>query len=211
MSSEQEKREQPQAPVDKPSVWLRLRAHLQQLESQQTDAKDSVALAKRLADRGKVLRQQIQRPQIEAASQTYLAFNKKQERYGIPLNEIAAVELLEHFTTLPNAAGYILGVTPWRGSILSLVDLGRLFGRPESGIADLRVCIVVEVGGRRLAIVAHEMEEIIRVPESELAPPPDLPTEIAPEWIVGVHDENRLILRMSEVMQGIASLQKAGS
>lgn len=175
------------------------------------DTTDSAGLAKRLSGRAKALRQRIQRPQIEAASQSYLAFNKKQERYAIPLDEIAAVERLEHFTTLPSAVGFILGVTPWRGSILSLVDLGRLFGRPESGIADLRVCIVVETGSGRLAIVAHEVEEIIRVQGSELAPPPDLPTEIAPEWVIGVHDENRLILRMSEVAKGIANLQKASS
>jgi len=142
---------------------------------------------------------------------TFLAFNKQRERYGILLDEVAAVESLDHFTPVPNAPAYIRGVTPWRGAILSLLDLGRLFGRSESGIADLRACVIVEAAGRRLAVVAHEVEEILSVPTSELTAIPELPNEIAPEWVVGLHDENRLILKMAAITEGIANKQTNGS
>jgi purine-binding chemotaxis protein CheW len=184
---------------------------LAELNSVGSGAKDSQGLAERLAARAKVLRQRMERPGTQGSRITFLAFNKQQERYGILLDDVAAVEALEHFTPVPNAASFIRGVTPWRGSILSLIDLGRLFGRRESGIADLRACVIVESAGRRLAVVAFEVEEIFSVPPSELAIAPDLPGEIALEWVIGIHDENRLILRMSEVMKGIADFQKVRS
>ncbi len=210
MSSDRQQFDDP-TPHAASSVWQRLREHLDTLRSVEAGALDPKSLAERLAERAKVLRQRMERPQAKGALLTFLAFNKQRERYGIPLDDVAAVEALEHFTSVPNAADFIRGVAPWRGSILSLIDLGRLFGRPESGLADLRACVIVETAGRRLAIVAYEVEEIISIPESELAPAPDLPAEIAPEWVIGVHDENRLILKISELMKGIARLQKADS
>ena len=191
------------------TVWQQLREQLEQTKSAQSGTVSKQELAQRLADRAQILRQRMVRPQAGGMRQAILTFNKLHERYGILLNEVAAVETLEHFTPVPNAAGFIRGVIPWRGSILSLVDLGVFFGKPESGIADMRACVIVEVAGRKIAVVAHEVEEIISVREEDLAPVPDLPGEIAPEWIIGVHDENRLILRMSEIVKAAGNQQQA--
>ena len=209
MDSEQPPSENPMSPGDdndgreSGTVWQRLREHLEQTCSGQSESIGEQQLAQRLTDRARALRQRMERPQVEGTQQTFVAFNKQHERYGIALNEVAAVETLEHFTPVPNAPAYIRGVIPWRGSILSLVDLGRLFGKPESGIADLRACIIIDTDGRRLAVVAHEVEEIISVSNEELVPLPDLPGDMAPEWVVGVHDQNRLILRMSEIVKAV--------
>jgi purine-binding chemotaxis protein CheW len=183
------------------SVWVRLREQMERLDSARPAETDPQGLADRLAARAKQLRQRMERPRAEETRVTFLAFSKQKERYGIPLEEVAAVESLEHFTPVPGVADFIRGVTPWRGSILSLIDLGRLFGRPETGISDLRVCVIVETAGRRLAVVAHEVEEIISVSTSQLPAAPDLPANISPDWIIGVHDENRLILRMHQIVQ----------
>lgn len=211
MPAEQQQPESQEPEAANTDVWQRLNEQMEKLRSQSPAASDPRGLAERLAERARILRRRMERPGTEGSRLTFLAFNKKQERYGILLDDIAAVESLEHFTRVPNAANFIRGVTPWRGSILSLVDLGRLFGRPESGLADLRACVIVETGGRRLAVVAFEVEEIFSVPHADVAAAPDLPGEIAPEWVIGIHDENRLILRMSEVIEGIASSQQPDS
>ena len=49
--------------------------------------------------------------------------------------------------------------------------------------------------------VAHVVEEILAVPRSDLKTAPDLPGNISPEWVVGVHDDNRLILRTDQILQ----------
>lgn len=199
-----EQQNQDQTDADNGDVWQRLREHVKTLRSIDSEASDPAALAKRLAHRAQILRHRMQRPDMEVDRQSFLLFNKQQERYGIPLDDVASVESLEHFTPVPNAADFIRGVTPWRGSILSLIDLGRLFGRYESGIADLRTSVIVDIGSHRLAIAAFEVEEIVAIAPSELAASPGLPAEIAPEWIMGIYDENRLILRTSELIKGIA-------
>lgn len=199
--SERQKVDEPTPQAASSDVWQRLREHLEALGSAKPGVTDPKGLAQRLANRAKTLRQRMERPRAEGTQLTFLAFNKQQERYGIPLDDVIAVEALEHFTPVPNAPSFIRGVTPWRGSILSLLDLGRFFGRPESGIADLRGCVVVEAANRRVAVVAHEVEEIISMLETELAAAPDLPGEMAPDWVLGVHDENRLILKMNAILQ----------
>jgi purine-binding chemotaxis protein CheW len=102
---------------------------------------------------------------------------------------------------VPKAPPFLPGVAPWRGSILALVDLGRLFGVAETGLADVHRCIVVEAAGRRVAIVAREVEEIHNVPARLIHPAPELPGNIAPEWVLGVYDEDCLVLRIDQILQ----------
>jgi len=201
MSSSQSRNENQSTPHEASDVWQRLREHAEMLRSSSPAETGQNALAERLAERAKLLRHRMERPQAEGTLLTFLAFNKQNERYGILLDEVVAVEALEHFTPVPGAPKFIRGVAPWRGSILSLLDLGQFFGRPETGISDLRACVIVVAANRRVAVVAHEVEEIHSVLQSNLATAPDLPGEIEPDWIAGIHDENRLILNMSAVLQ----------
>lgn len=192
-------------------IWQRLQAQMDQLQAEKTGLSNSAELEQRLTERAKLLRQKMERPGLGEARVSFLAFRKHQERYGILLDEVAAVESLDFFTPVPEAPNYIRGVTPWRGFIVSLLDLGHLFGRPEAGITDLKATVIVESAGRRLAVVASQVEEIFAVPESELKPMPDLPANIHPEWVHGVYDQNRLILKMSEIIRGIEKIQAAPS
>ena len=192
-------------------VWQRLSKQMAQVESLASGKSDSDGLKERLAGRAKQFRQRMESPNGDGSRFSFLAFSKQQERYGIPLDHVVAVESLEHFTPVPNSSDYIRGVMPWRGSILSLVDLGRMFGRRETGIADLKAAVIVETDGQRLAFVAYEVEEIFSVFESDLAPAPDLPGRISSDWIMGVHDENRLILRLPALFKGIATITSKAS
>jgi purine-binding chemotaxis protein CheW len=130
-----------------------------------------------------------------------LAFNKGNQRYGIPIHDVIEVQMLEHFSPVPGTPTFISGVIQWRGDVLSLLDLSKLFEIAESGIADIHVFLVVETDDRRVAVVALEIEEILAVSSSEMTPVPELPGNIPPEWLLGVHDNNRLILRMDMILR----------
>jgi purine-binding chemotaxis protein CheW len=131
---------------------------------------------------------------------SYLAFHKGRERYGIPIDNVVEVLALEHCSPVPLAPRFSPGVVLWRGAILSLVDLARLFEIPETGISDVHVCIVAEAAGRRIGIVANDVDDLVTVPVESIARPPELNENIPPEWLLGVHDENRLLLRMETLL-----------
>lgn len=183
------------------SMWDRLRARLDELSAAQSRKSDPVALATKLANRARILRGRTGQAVSTAIPLIFLAFHKGSERYGIPIDDVLEVLTLDQFTSIPRTPSFIPGVVHWRGSILALLDPGKLFGVAESGIADTHACVIVEAAHKRIALVVGEVEDIHSVPREQIKPPPTLPGDTPQEWFIGVHDGNRLILRMDLILQ----------
>ncbi|HUG68138.1 MAG TPA: chemotaxis protein CheW [Pirellulaceae bacterium] len=188
-------------PVETDDLWSRLRESMERLATFGQRKTDPAALREKLAARAKQLRGHAATGGSTEAVLMILAFNKGNQRYGIPIHDVIEVQTLEHFSPVPGTPSFISGVIQWRGDVLSLLDLSKLFEIAESGIADIHVFLIVETDGRRVAVVALEIEEILAVPSSEMTPVPELPGNIPPEWLFGVHDNNRLILRMDMILR----------
>lgn len=186
--------ENPTAPV-----WSRLRESMDRLNATRERAIDPAALAQKLENRAKLLRGRAS-VQVEQPTTPFLTFSSGHERFGVLLCDVVEVQALDHYSPVPKTPPFIVGVIPWRGVILTLFDLGRLFGIPESGIADYHVCIVVEAGGRRIAIVAREVEDIVGLAADQVKPAPELPGHAPAEWVAGVHDGNRLLLCLERML-----------
>lgn len=185
--------------ADGRDVWVRLRDSVERLDASRERAGDPTALALKLAERAKLLSVRRSAPPRQPTT-PFLTFNSGHERFGVLLREVVEIQALNHYSPVPKTPSYIVGVIPWRGAILTLFDLGRLFGIREAGIADYHVCIVVESAGRRIAIVAREVEDILGIPENEVYAMPDLPGESPAEWVAGVHDGNRLLLCLERML-----------
>jgi purine-binding chemotaxis protein CheW len=183
------------------SVWDQLRQSMERLGTSGRSASDPAALAAKLAHRAKMLRGRMADVKPTEAPLIFLAFNSGHERYGIPLRDVLEIQALEHFSAVPKTPPFIAGVVHWRGAILSLLDLGKLFAVKQSGLRDCHVAVIVEAVGLRIAIIAREVEEIVSVPPDQVKPAPESSSQIPPEWVLGVHDDNRLLLRMDQILQ----------
>ncbi|MDA1231557.1 MAG: chemotaxis protein CheW [Planctomycetota bacterium] len=193
--------ENQQSQIENPTVWQRLRDQMVQMNAALSGQSDPEALAKKLSDRAKSLRHRVGTESTSVSPLTFVAFRKGPQRYGIPVSDVVEVQTLEHFSPVPGAPAFIPGVIHWRGSILSLLDLSRLFEIQETGIADLHTCLIVEVAGRRIAIAAGEIEELYDVPETQVKRVPELPGGIPGDWFIGVYDQNRLILKTAHLLE----------
>lgn len=182
-------------------LWSQLRESMQRLSAVGGMKSDPVALRERLAARARLLRGRMTSDTKVEETRMILAFNKGSQRFGVLVNDVIEVQALDQFSTVPGTPAFIFGVIHWRGGVLSLLDLGKLFDLTETGIADVHIILIVEAAHRRVAIVANEIEEILSVPTSHMKPTPDLPGNIPAEWILGVHDNNRLILRPDQILQ----------
>jgi len=118
------------------------------------------------------------------------------------------VQALEQFSPVPGAPAYVRRMVHWRGAILALLDLTRLFEVTESGLSDLHSYVIVEAAGKRLALAAFLVQDILGVPREQLKPPPHLPSKMAPEWVLGVHDETHLILKLDEIFKHLEQVSK---
>ena len=183
------------------TVWERLRARLDELSATQTVKNDPVALSEKLASRARILRSRTGLAAPTGIPLVFLAIHKAAERYGIPIGDVLEVQSLDQYTSVPRTPPFIPGVVHWRGAILALFDPGKFFGIAETGIADKHMCVIVEAAHQRIALITGEVDDILSVPRDQVKPPPALPGELRPEWVLGVHDENRLILRLDLLLQ----------
>jgi purine-binding chemotaxis protein CheW len=185
------------------SIAERLREQFEQIRASLEQKGGPQAREKLLADRAKLLRRRAAVAEPTTAPLLFLAFSRGSRRYGIPLESVQEVQALEQFSPVPGAPAGILGVVHWRGAILALLDLSKWFEIAEIGLSDLHAYIVVESAGKRLAIAASQVDDVVAVPVDRLKGAPELPPRIAPEWIVGVHNENQLILKMDEIFKSL--------
>ena len=183
------------------SVWDQLHARFCELSAGQGRTKDPAVLAEKLANRARLLRGRTAPQEPPGIPLIFLAFHKGAERYGIPIDDVLEVLTLDQFTPIPRTPPFIPGVVHWRGAILALLDPGTFFGMAETGIADKHVCVIVEAANRRIALITGEVDDILTVPRDQVKTAPTLPGELPTEWVLGVHDENRLILKLDLILQ----------
>ncbi len=157
-------------------------------------------LQEKLAERTRRLREQAATAGPTGPQTTFLTFAKGRQRYGVLLDEVLEVQALDQYSAVPGAPPFVPGVVHFRGEILALLDLGRLLNIPETGLADIHFYIVVEAGGRRVAVVAGQIDDLISVASEQIAAAPLLPGQRSPDWMVGVHEENCLIVRMDRLL-----------
>jgi purine-binding chemotaxis protein CheW len=184
------------------TVWGRLRERLTTLESSSKSQPMTPArLAEKLAKRARALRGSVRELAPQGIQLEFLAFHQGGQRYGVQLAHVLDIQPLEHFSPIPQAPPFIQGVVQRRGVILSLLDLGKLIGIPEAGLADVHLYIVVEAAGRQLAVAAQEVDVVISVPLDDVHPLPVLPPGMPSEWVLGVYESNRLLLRMDQLLR----------
>ena len=182
-------------------VWQRLNESLSRLAEAGRYYSSPEAVAKRLQTRAKQLRH-CQNPDESSEDKvTFVAFHKGGQRYGIPVEDVVEVQSLEQYSPVPKTPSFLPGVIPWRGHVLSLLDLGKLMRIAEPGLSDIHVSVIVEAATIRIAVVALEVEDLVTVPKASLKPPPDLPTDIPVDWLLGIHENQRMILRMNAILK----------
>ncbi|HZZ79550.1 MAG TPA: chemotaxis protein CheW [Gemmataceae bacterium] len=183
------------------SVWERLRETLAKLRASAGRKSDPEARARRLLDRAQQVRRQIGSVEPTSAPFYFLAFSKGRKRYGLPLECVLEALPLEQFSPVPGAPAWVRGVVHWRGAVLALLDLTRLFEIAEVGLSDLHAYIVVEARGKRLALAASVVDDILAAPRAQLRIAPEIDQKIDPEWLLGVHNEERLILNLDAIFK----------
>jgi purine-binding chemotaxis protein CheW len=185
----------------KDDLWSRLHESIDRLAETGRQYRSPEAVARRLEARAKQLRHRPDAAQSAEESVAIVAFHKGGQRYGIPVEDVLEVQSLEQYSSVPGTPPFLPGVVHWRGQVLALLDLGKLMKIAEPGLSDIHVCLIVETGPVRIAVVALDVEDLLMVPQSSLKPPPNLPTNMPSDWLLGVYENHRMILRMKRILQ----------
>lgn len=137
-------------------------------------------------------------------SSRILVFRLSQEWHGINVAKIKAIMKIQQITYLPLAPASIAGIINVRGDIMSVTDLRKILGLPDSELTETARLIVVESGLCNSALLVDQIDEIITVPVSQIYPKLETITPQRAEYIeagckfgqklLGILDVERILL-----------------
>ncbi len=108
------------------------------------------------------------------------------EEFGLDVFSVHEILRYEPPTPMPGAPAFVDGVLDVRGTLVPVVDLRRRFEVGELRYDEDTRIVLVDFGGERLGLVVDEVREVLRVPETAVAPPPSFVRGLAAEFLRGI-------------------------
>jgi purine-binding chemotaxis protein CheW len=114
----------------------------------------------------------------EAFGVDVVSFSVARERFAIESRFVFAVFHLNDLVPLPGARAPVVGVTRWRGDVLTVLDLRRVVGGSGRALDDLARVVVVGASSAAFGVLADTVDDIVSIDPTTLF---TLPVDRAPE------------------------------
>lgn len=166
------------------------------VEHETSEAQERAILARRAAQLARRSEQTEVTETVEVA-----VFRYGRERYAIELGCLLQIFALRDLALLPGARPPVIGLTPWRGGLLRLLDLGAALGRPHEGIADRKRVLALASGSQAaFGILIDMIDDVRTLPVEEIRRLPERDDEHA-AMLRGVTRDAVLVLDVDELIR----------
>jgi purine-binding chemotaxis protein CheW len=166
-----------------------------------TDGLSPEEIKRVLRARAQTLAKPLEKTTVPAEALELLVCGVSGERYGIKTEYVREVVRTQQLTPVPCTPPVIAGIANYRGLILAVLDLRRLFDLPGDGTSESRRVVVVVGGGKTFGIMTDATAEIITVDAHALARPPAAFTRERQAFIQGVSDKMIAVLDIDAIGQ----------
>lgn len=124
-----------------------------------------------------------------------VVFDLSGESYGVNIAAVESIIKMQPITRLPQAPGFVEGVTNLRGKVLPVVDLRKRFGLPTQ-LADKNSRIIVTtVSTTEVGMIVDGVSEVLTIPEQAVETAPTITTTVDSTFITGIAKiDQRLII-----------------
>ena len=126
-----------------------------------------------------------------------IVFNLGEEEYGADINQVREIIRTGAITPIPDSPDFIRGVGNVRGEIPVVIDLKACFFlQADTGETIGKHMVMTEQQKNVFGLLVDEVTEVLRIPETQIKPAPELITSIDREYARGVItlDERLIIL-----------------
>lgn len=154
------------ASIDWASVHARLRASETALQAALTATPQRIETAYR--ERAIRLAKQTAQHQPASRGTPAVIFRLGEERYAIPLNDVAEVLPCAHCTPVPGAPAQFLGVIGVRGELRSVLNLSAVLGVSKRDGADDGIVLMVRYQGQSMGLNVDAVEEMRELRPEEM-------------------------------------------
>jgi purine-binding chemotaxis protein CheW len=134
-------------------------------------------------------------------SKSLVGFVLGEVLYAIEISRVKEIINPLSLVPLPRAAAFICGVADYRGDVVPVIDLRVRFGLPQTPPTRRTKWIVVDVGGRCVALVVDQVTEVFGTAGTELRPAPALGPGEDVRGIMGVTTRARKIIFVLDTAQ----------
>mgnify|MGYP003798230989 CR=1 FL=1 len=100
-----------------------------------------------------------------------LVFSLGDESYCVDVREAREVTRMPETSRVPNVPSFVLGVTNFRGEILSVLDLHYFFGVPQKGKTKEARVIVSDASGGKIGLMVDGVNDTLEIEEERIQEP----------------------------------------
>lgn len=137
-----------------------------------------------------------------------LVFSLGGQHFAVDAAAVLQVAVLREFTPLPGAAVPLFGVTHWRGTVLTILDLRAALGVRAVGVTDLGRVIVLDGADRTFGVLADAVHEITEVDLQQVRA---LPDERSTTLLRGITDDGVLLIDGDTLLQRYGTMKERRS
>ena len=142
----------------------------------------------------------------------FLTFMLAGEEYGVDILRVQEIRGWDSVQEIPNTPDHVLGVLNIRGTVVSIIDLRKLFHLTQSDFGPTTVIVIVKVWSeeveRTVGMVVDAISDVYSVAEEDIHEAPDMGATIDIEYIRGLTtiDTKMMILLDIDLLINIGAL-----
>ncbi len=116
----------------------------------------------------------------------YITFRIGTQYFCVDIMSVREIRGWTPATALPRAPGFVRGVINLRGVVLPVIDLAERLGFYPAEPTARHVIIVAQTGRQIVGLLVDAVSDIIAVPSDKVQTTPDVGSEAARSFVVGV-------------------------
>lgn len=137
------------------------------------------------------------------AIRQFVKFLVGNEVFGVDINQTREIIKLQEMLKVPNTPPYIEGLINLRGKVLTVFNLRKRLGFPESEFDENCKIIIVNYNDMDIGFTVDLVSEILRVPEESVETTPSSVSGVDNRFLSGVakvNDKLILLLDLQSVL-----------
>lgn len=111
---------------------------------------------------------------VEQQKQKYITFMSGNEYFGLKIEYVNEIIVLQEITAIPETEDYIRGLINLRGKIIPVIDVRVRFKQEPFEYNDRTCIIVIHVSNTVVGLIVEKIAEVVELADEKLLPAPTL-------------------------------------
>ena len=139
----------------------------------------------------------------DAQKNRFLTFHLGKESYGIEIEYVTEIIVMQEITKVPDLPESMIGVVNLRGNVISVMNMRNRFHLESREIDDRTCIIVVNVEDIAIGLFVDTVNEVLNIPEAQIDPPPKTHSGIKSNYIMGmgkIENQVKILLDIEKIL-----------